>query len=127
MDTSTFKYTNPHPKKKKNLGDCSIRALSIATGKDWLTIYDELAAIGREILAPQGSMEAINIYMERIGTKIPVKVDGKRLTAKDLCALRGSHTYVIRTAGHVACVKNKKLRDTWDSSTKSGYIVWKVS
>ena len=126
-NTSTFQYTNPHPKKAKGLGDCTIRALSIATGKDWLEIYDELTALGREMLAPQNDMKVIHAYAENIGTKIPVKVDGKRLTAHDICQMRGSHTYIIRTAGHVACVKNKKLRDTWDSSHRSGYIVWKIN
>ena len=127
VSTSTYQYTNPHPKKSKKMGDCTIRAISIATGKSWLEVYDELASIGRELLAPQNDMTVINYYMERIGTKIPVKVDGKRLTAYDLCQLRGSKTYIIRTAGHLACVKNKKLRDTWDSSHKSGYIVWQIN
>ena len=79
------------------------------------------------MLAPQNDMKVIHAYAENIGTKIPVKVDGKRLTAHDICQMRGSHTYIIRTAGHVACVKNKKLRDTWDSSHRSGYIVWKIN
>jgi hypothetical protein len=42
--TTTFKYTNPHPKGIRTVGDCVIRAISIATGKDWLTVYDELVA-----------------------------------------------------------------------------------
>lgn len=127
MDDNIFKYTNPHPKNKKNLGDCTIRALSIATGKDWLTIYDELVELGRELLAPPIDNLVINKYMDEIGTRIPAIVNGKRLTAKDLCKLKGNHTYVISTAHHLACVKNKKLRDTWDSSFKSGYIIWKIS
>jgi len=122
--TTTFKYTNPHPKGIRTVGDCVIRAISIATGKDWLTVYDELVVLGRELLAPPTDMKVVTAYLDPIATRKDVKVDGKRLTARDVTKLRG--TFVIRTAGHVATVKNGKLRDTWDSGAKSAYIIWKL-
>lgn len=123
QSTSTFTYTNPHPKGIRTLGDCVIRSLSIATGKDWLTVYDELTALGRELLAPPTDMVVVKAYLDPIATRIDVKVDGRRLTARELTK-KGRRTYVVRSAHHLATVKAGKLRDTWDSGDKSAYIVW---
>lgn len=123
-----YEYTNPHPEKSEEVGDCVIRALSIATGKDWLTIYDELATIGRQQLAPMTDMKTVTAYMDKIGEKIPAIANHKRVTAKML-AMQHHHSksdYVIRTAHHLATVKDGKLRDTWDSSDRAGYIIWRI-
>ena len=128
-----YEYTNPHPSNDKKLGDCVIRALSIATGKDWLTIYDELAKIGREQLAPMTDMKTVHAYIETLNTeKIPVKFEDaktgktRRITARVLATAPNKATYIIRTAGHLATVKDGKLRDTCDSLDRAGYIVWKI-
>lgn len=122
--TATFKYTNPHPKGIRTLGDCVIRAIAVATGKDWLTVYDELVVLGRELLAPPTDMKVVTAYLDPIAKRVEVKVDGRRLTGEDLTKRRG--TFVIRTAGHLATVKSGKIRDTWNSGSKSAYIIWKL-
>ena len=43
--TPTYAFTNPHPNGIISHDDCAYRAISIATGKDWLTVYDELTAL----------------------------------------------------------------------------------
>lgn len=125
-NTSTFTFTNPHPKGIKTLGDCVYRAVSLATGKTWLEAYDELGALGRELLAPPNDKLTYATYLDRRADRIEVMKGGKRLTAKDLAKLNDEHTYVVRTANHLATVKGGKLLDTWDSSEKSAYIVWRM-
>jgi len=125
LKTQWYQYTNPHPKGIKTREDCVIRAISIATGKDWLTVYDELAELGKELLAPQNDKVTSGAYLDKIGKRINVIVDGKRLTGKDLTARSG--TYVMSQAHHLVAIKNGKVRDTWDSSNRSGYIVWKIT
>lgn len=125
VNTESFTYTNPHPKGIRTLGDCVIRAISIATGKSWLDVYDELTALGRELLAPPTDMKVVTAYLDPIAERINVMTDGRRLTALDLTK-KGRKTYVVRTANHLATVRAGKLRDTWDSSHKSAYIIWRV-
>jgi hypothetical protein len=125
--TPTYAFTNPHPKGLTSLGDCVFRAISIATGKDWLTIYDELTALGRELIAPPNDNATYTVYLDKIADRIPAK----RKTAEGLkrhtpATLPKTGTYVVRQAGHLVTVKNGKARDTWNSSNKSAYIVWKV-
>ncbi len=124
QSTETFTYTNPHPKGIRTVGDCVIRSISIATGKSWLDVYDDLTKLGRELLAPPTDMKVVTAYLDPIATRKPVKVDGKRLTGRNLAQLKGRHTFVVRVAGHLLAIKGGKVRDTWDSGDKSAYIIW---
>lgn len=123
-NTELYSYTNPHPKKIISHGDCVYRAISIATGKDWLTIYDELTALGRELLAPPNDKLTYATYLDRIADRQQVISVGKRATGKTIARLDASKVYVVRMANHLACIKRGKIRDTWDCGDKAAYIVW---
>lgn len=122
--TQLYAYTNPHPKGIKSLSDCVYRAISIATGKDWLTVYDELITLGRELLAPPNDKKTIAAYMDKIADRIKVTGFSKRPTGKSVCHMDDSKTYVVSMANHLACVKGGKVRDTWNCGDKAAYIVW---
>lgn len=126
--TPLYAYTNPHPEGIKSRSDCVYRALSIATGKDWLTIYDELTALGRELLAPPNDDYTYKAYLDKIAdrVKVPGVMKGKRPTGKHVARMDDSKTYVVRMANHLACVKGGKVRDTWNSGDKAAYIVWQL-
>lgn len=125
-NTALYAFTNPHPNNIKGFSDCVYRAISIATGKDWLTVYDELTAIGRELLCPPNDKHTYATYLDRIADRIEVKTVGGRLTGKGVARLDSSKTYVIRMANHLACVQGGKIRDTWNCGEKSAYIVWQL-
>lgn len=124
--TPTFAYTNPHPNGIKSHDDCVYRAISVATGKDWLTVYDELTKLGRELLAPPNSKLTYATYLDRIADRQVIKSVGKRPTGKSVARMDASKTYIVRMAGHLVCVKDGKLRDTWNCGHKSAYIVWEL-
>lgn len=123
-NTSTFKYTNTHPKGLRSLGDCVFRAISIATGKTWLEVYDELSALGRELLAPANDNVTYAAYLDKIATRVPAIKDGKRLLPTQLPK---TGTFVVRQANHLTCVKNGKVLDTWNTTERSSYLIWKVA
>lgn len=124
--TPTYAFTNPHPNGIISHDDCAYRAICIATGKDWLTVYDELTALGRELLCPPNGKLTINTYMDRIADRIEVMSFGKRATGKTVARLDATKTYVVRMAGHLVCVKDGKVRDTWNSTEKAAYIIWEL-
>lgn len=124
--TQLYAYTNPHPKGIKSHDDCVYRAISIATGIDWLTVYDELTALGRELLAPPNGKLTYATYLDRIADRLEIKTAGKRPTGKTVARMDSSKTYVVRMAHHLVCVKDGKLRDTWNCGDKSAYIVWEL-
>lgn len=127
--TQLYAYTNPHPEGLKSLSDCVYRALSIATGKDWLTIYDELTVLGRELLAPPNDDKTYKAYLDKVGKRIkPTGVlVGKRPTGKTVARMDDSKTYVVRMAHHLTCVQGGKIRDTWNCGDKAAYITWEIN
>ena len=42
-----WKRVNPNP-AHKNVGDCVVRAISIAMRRPWVEVYDDICQIGRE-------------------------------------------------------------------------------
>lgn len=125
-ETQLYAYTNPHPKGIKSHGDCVYRAISLATGKDWLTVYDELTALGRELLCPPNDKLTYATYLDRIADRLTIKTAFKRPTGKSVARLDDSKIYVVRMANHLACVKGGKIRDTWNCGDKAAYIIWEM-
>lgn len=127
--TRLYAYTNPHPQGIKSRSDCVYRALSIVTGKDWLTIYDELTALGKELLSPPNDDFTYKHYLDKIGkrVKVPSVPTGKRPTGKHVARMDNSKTYVVRMAGHLTAVKGGKIRDTWNCGDKAAYITWELN
>lgn len=124
--TQLYAYTNPHPKGIKSHGDCVYRAIALATGKDWLTIYDELTKLGRELLAPPNDKKTYATYLDRIADRIVVTGFTKRPTGKTIARRDDTKTYVVSMAHHLACVKGGKIRDTWNCGDKAVYTAWEL-
>lgn len=123
-----FKLVNKNPKKRK-AGDCAIRAICNAEDKNWLEVFDALVEIARrECFAPT-DMNVINEYLKNYST-VSVMYDDKhgkkrRYKVEELDNLpKGS--YIVRVAGHMTCVKNGVIEDTWDCGYKSCYKIWMV-
>ena len=122
--THTFEYTNPHPKGIKDIGDCVFRSISIATEKPWLEIYDELTALGRELLAPPNDTKVYTKYLDKIASTATVKKNNRMMSANEIALMYPQDTIVIRQAGHLVAVKDGKIRDTWNSGSRKAYKAW---
>lgn len=49
-----------------------------------------------------------------------------RVKAEEFVLLFGKETFIVKMAKHIACIKDGKLLDTWDSSYRSIYIAWTI-
>ncbi len=124
---SVFKYSNPHP-KGLHTTDCVVRAVALAFDKDYLEVRRELNQSKKELgFGSYKETKFIYEYLksyDRIVLKVPkgvprVKVDDFALNFKE-------GTYIVKLAKHIACIKDGKLLDTWDSSYRSVYTAWKI-
>ena len=98
-----YKYYNPNPSKKE-VGDCVERALCVVTGKDWLTIYDALCEVGREIFCPPNWKDCYEEVLRRMGfyyTPISNKKGTTRPTVKEFTKLHKQAVFFLRVANHV--------------------------
>ena len=124
MTTKTKnKYYNPNPLKKET-GDCVVRAICKATGKDWDTVYWELFEIGLELKVMPNMDEAWKEYLNRAGFIYhPIKVTkgSKRPKVDEFARSHKEGTYVLRVANHIVTCQDGFYYDIWDSGSKALY------
>lgn len=116
-----FTFYNPNP-TGKNVGDCAVRALSRAMGKGWLSTYLGLCIEG----ALCGDMPSANAvwgaYLARNGFARRLAPDG--VTVGEFARAHPSGVYVLALSGHVVCIVDGILYDTWDSSRELVLYYW---
>ena len=123
-----YEFTNPHPKGIKT-GDCVVRAVALAFDKDYLEARRELNKAKRELkFDSYKDAKFIYDYLKEYERLIIAVERGKpRMKAAEFVWKYGKGTYIVKMAKHIACIKDGKLLDTWDSSEKTIYTAWKIS
>lgn len=120
-----WKEYNPNP-TGRNVGDCSVRAISKALDVDWETAYMLIVTEGYHM----GDMPSSDVvwgsvlkqhgfYRSIIPNKCP-----DCYTAEDFCNDNPKGTFVLGFGGHVATIIDGTLYDSWDSSSKIPIYVW---
>lgn len=120
-----FRLYNPNP-TGKNVGDCTVRALTKGLGKDWEEIYTALALQGY-LMGDLPSANAVwGAYLRYKGWKRHIIPDTcpDCYTVADFAAEHPHGTYILALSGHVVCVSEGDLWDSWDSSGEVPLYYW---
>lgn len=115
-----WKQVNPNP-LGKSVGDCTIRAISLATDKAWYETYFELCAYGA-VMADMPSSNAVSTsYLKRNGFKRKT-LPSERIenySIADFCREHPFGTYILGTGNHLAAVVDGVLLDSWNSENET--------
>jgi hypothetical protein len=108
---------NPNP-KKKGVGDCTVRAVTKATGQSWEEAYSGMAIQGFLFADMPSANNVWGSYLKRNGftRNIIPNTCPDCYTAEDFCRDHPIGTFVLAFDGHVATVHDGDLYDSWDSS-----------
>ena len=116
---------------KGTAGDCAVRAIAIATGRDYKEVYDGLKAhLGS---TPRNGVQrkALGAYLETLGWEwVATKYPGSgtvHLTADELPA---DTTIITRLSRHFAAVINGTVFDNHDprrNGTRMVYGYWRAA
>ncbi len=111
---------------RKRVGDCTVRAISKALGQDWETTYVGLSLQGY-MMADLPSANAVwGAYLRQKGFRrniIPEECPDCYCAA-DFAAEHPTGTYILALSGHVVCVCDGNIYDTWDSSDETPLYYW---
>lgn len=120
-----FLMLNPNPKNAR-VGDCVIRALSIATRRSWEDIYTALAVYGFMLCDMPSSNAVWGAYLKDQGYERNVVIDTcpDCYTVKDFCRDNPSGTFILGTGTHAVAVVNGNYCDTWDSGDEVPIYYW---
>ena len=108
---------NPNPSGKM-VGDCAIRAVSMATGTDWDTAYSALCLQGFMMKDLPNSDNVWCNYLKSKGFErgIIPNTCPDCYTIGDFAADNAQGIYVLGTGRHAVCIKDGIIYDSWDSS-----------
>lgn len=120
-----WKRYNPNP-LGKSVDDCTVRALSAASGQSWERVYSMLCAEGMRM----GDMPSANSVWGaclygmgyRRGT-LSDKCPGC-YTVEDFAREYPNGIYVLALSGHVVAVMDGDWWDAWDSGSGTPLYYW---
>ena len=119
---------NPNPRKKE-VGDCVVRAIAIATGMRWMDVYDDLYRVGRSECDMMSSNTVWGLYLYQRGFEpflLPDACPGC-VTVREFARLYPRGRYIIGTGDHAVAVIGGDYFDSWDSGDTVSSYFWKIA
>lgn len=110
-----------------NVGDCVIRALSLATGNDWDSTYLDLSMLGFEMKDMPSANHVWGTYLKERGFTRAVipNTCPSCYSIEDFCMDNPKGLFVLATGSHVVTVLNGNYYDSWDSGNQIPIYVWR--
>ena len=120
-----YKAFNPNPCNNR-VGDCTVRAISAATGRTWQETYVALCLEGYCLGDMPSANHVWGAYLRRMGFKRRVLPDEcpDCYTVADFGRDHPRGTYVLAISGHVVCMIDGDWLDSWDSSDQVPVYYW---
>ena len=120
-----WKEYNPNPLGKR-VGDCVIRAISVAENLSWFDAYDVLTHYGRLLGNLPNANDVWGAFLRDNGYTRHIIPDTcpDCYTFAAFCRDHPKGTYVLGTGTHTATVKFGNLYDAWDSSKEIPQFMW---
>lgn len=112
-----YKFFNPNPNKGSNVGDCTIRAIALATDQSWDDVYIDLAVLGYSFKDMPSSNYVWSAYLRSRGFErfaIPNSCPDC-YTVWEFCEDHPHGIYILATGTHVVTVVDGDYYDAWDS------------
>lgn len=112
-----YRYVNSNPNNNR-VGDCVIRAISVALGQSWEETYIELCLQGYLMCDLPSSNAVWNAYLKGKGyTREFIREDCPECyTVSDFSQEYPNGTYIIGTGTHAVTIIDGVILDNWDSS-----------
>lgn len=122
---SRFRYLNVNPDKIL-VPDCTIRAITVLTGKSWEEVYDGVCAEGKLMHNMPSSNAVWSQYLRKLGyirTPLPDTCP-YCYTVDEFCHDHLKGKYLLALYEHVVAVVDGYYYDTWDSGNMTVLYFW---
>lgn len=116
---------NANPIGKERI-DCTIRALSLATGLDWDDVYWGVVLVGFELKQMPSDNQVWGEYLRRMGFRRRSLEREDWYTVRDFCQDHPEGLYVLAISGHLVTVVNGNYYDFWDSGNEIPVFIWEA-
>ena len=120
-----FIPVNPNP-RGSYVGDCVIRALSVALNKTWSETYIDVCIHGFMLCDMPSSNHVWGDYLRSQGYRSRVVPDTcpNCYSVQDFCKDHPEGIFIVGTGTHVLTVINGSYYDSWDSGDEHPAFYW---
>ena len=118
---SRYRPYNPNPKLNR-VGDCTVRAITKATGKTWEQVYAALTAYGFMRCDMPSANHVWGKYLRDQG--FHRELIEEDCTVEDFCRDHPNGTYILAIDGHVVCAVDGFYYDSWNSGQEIPVYYW---
>lgn len=117
----SYKYFNANT-NGNFVNDCTIRAISLAEGKSWQRTYDELSEIaGRNGII----LDDVNFIEPLLDSRYKRECV-RNSTVGEFAKRHPEGTYLITMRGHITCLIDGTIFDTFDCRDRLMWCAWEV-
>lgn len=120
-----YSHYNKNP-LGKNVGDCTVRAISKAIGKGWEDTYLALCVQGL-IDCDMPSANAVwGNYLRKNGFRRHIVPDTRPegYSVADFAREHPRGIFILALSGHVVCVQDGVIYDSWNSGNETVLYYW---
>lgn len=120
-----YKKYNANP-MGKNVGDCTIRAISCALDQSWEETYSGVILEGFRLCDMPSANYIWGSYLKSKGFTRNIIPEGcpEDYTVKDFCQDHPKGTFILALSQHVVPVVDGNYYDTWDSGDEVPLYYW---
>lgn len=111
-----YEYYNNNP-FQRNVSDCTVRAIALATNKSWNETYQQLSDYAREQGITFSEIEFINEHLSQLYPRY-CQENGKVITVGDFANLELPGRWLVTMGGHITCVIDGTIYDTFNPSDR---------
>lgn len=116
-----FRKYNANP-LNNNTADCTVRAISTAQGKTWDQTYRELSDSAQEKGVLFDDVEFIEDYLD----SRYLRQCYYSMTVGEFLEECPMGVFLVTMKGHITCIKDGVLLDTFDCRDRIMWCCWKV-
>ena len=120
-----FVYLNVNP-AKRIVNDCVVRSISLAENRTWDETFDMLSKIAKEESILLDDVTFVDSYLNKKYKRFCYRCNDERVKVKDFCNKRKEGIYLATMRGHITCIIDGIIYDTWDCSNEKTWSIWKV-
>ena len=108
------------------MGDCSIRAISIALNQSWEKTYSDICALGFDLYDMPSSNSVWGTYLQDNGfvRQIIPNSCPECYSIREFCHDHRAGLYILCTGSHVVTAIDGDYYDTWDSGDEVPVYCW---
>ena len=116
-----YKYYNANP-HGRHIDDCTLRAISLLTDRDWHEVYDELSYLANQDSLMMDSVTFIEDYLD---DRYPRECHYSK-TIGEFAREYPYGKYAVSTNGHLTAIVDGYIMDTFDPSDKIMRFAWRI-